>query len=183
MTRRLLLAILLLAACNASAKGSPSNEQDNPLQVQTSPGDFGNENEKPFELVLILGAMVFPVALICSYELCRSTRVRQLVPVGRFLPLSAMNPSQSSQDIGIFYCPSRGNSVISPSEGMAGHTFGEEKGSPSFRGFWGKVALLTGDFSVSGFLRAQTPTDPAFSVAYNESVHSCPVSRHATHAC
>jgi outer membrane biogenesis lipoprotein LolB len=60
VTRRLLLAILLLAACNASAKGSPSNEQDNPLQVQTSPGDFGNEYEKPFGLVLILGAMVFP---------------------------------------------------------------------------------------------------------------------------
>ena len=183
MTRRLLLAILLLATCNASGQASLSNEKDNLLQVQASPGDFGNENEKPFEVVLILGAMVFPVALICSYELCRSTRVRQLVPVGRFLALSAMNPSQSSQDIGIFYCAARGNSVISPSEGMAGHTFGEEKGGPSFRSFREKVALLTRDFSVSGFLRVQTPAHPASSVAYTESLHSCHVSRHATHAC
>ncbi len=183
MTRRILLAILLLATCNASGQASLSNEKDNLLQVQASPGDFGNENEKPFEVVLILGAMVFPVALICSYELCRSTRVRQLVPVGRFLPLPAVDASPSTQDIGIFYCAARGNSVISPSEGMAGHTFGEEKGGPSFRSFREKVALLTRDFSVSGFLRVQTPAHPASSVAYTESLHSCHVSRHATHAC
>src|SRR5260370_15246897 len=135
MTRRLLLAILLLATYNPSGEASFSKEKDNLLQVQTSPGNFGNENEKPFEVVLILGAMVFPVALICSYELCRSTRVRQLVPVGRFLPLPAVDGSQSSQDIGIFYCVARRNTVISPSEGMAGHTFGKGKGSPSFRTF------------------------------------------------
>jgi hypothetical protein len=97
-----LLAILLLAACTTEAKGRPSNQNDAQLQLQTSSGDFGNETEKPFELVLLLGAMAFPVTLICSYELCRSMRVRQPISFGSFFPLRPANASQAGRHMAMF---------------------------------------------------------------------------------
>jgi hypothetical protein len=74
-----LLAILLLASCNSEAKGRPSNENTLP-QVQLPAGVFGGQNEKTFQLFILLGAL--PVTLICSYEICRSIRVRRLRPRG-----------------------------------------------------------------------------------------------------
>jgi hypothetical protein len=75
-----LLAILLLASCNSEAKGRPSNERGTLLQVQPPAGVFEDQNEKTFQLFIFLGAL--PVTLICSYEICRSIRVRQLRPLG-----------------------------------------------------------------------------------------------------
>ena len=80
-----LLAILLLASCSSEAKGRPSNEGGTLLQAQPSSVAFENENEKTFELFVLLGAL--PVILICSYEVCRWIRVRQLSPRGSSLPL------------------------------------------------------------------------------------------------
>lgn len=112
MKLRFLLAILLLAVCNTVAMGRPADKSDSLLQGQTSAGDFGNENEKNFGLVL-LGVMAFPVILICSYELCRSLCVRQPVSVGSFLPLP-VNRSLVFRDVGIIHEVERGDSVLSP---------------------------------------------------------------------
>jgi hypothetical protein len=87
MKLQFLLAVLLLAAGNTEAKGRPSNDSHTLLHVLASPGDFGNQSEKPFEMLLLLGA--FPVALICSYEVCRSIRSRRFIPFGGFHPLTA----------------------------------------------------------------------------------------------
>jgi hypothetical protein len=92
MRLRFLLAMLLLAACSTAAMGRPSNRNDKPLQSQTFLADFGNESEGPFELALLLGAMTFPVILICSYELFRPLSVRKPAPSGSYLPLGAANP-------------------------------------------------------------------------------------------
>ena len=102
MKVRFLLAILLLAACNTEAKGRPSQENGTPLQLQTSPADFGNETGKTFELLLLLGAMAFPVTLICTYEFCRSIRVRRFMPFGSFHPLRAANASQEGRNMAMF---------------------------------------------------------------------------------
>jgi hypothetical protein len=103
MKFRFLLAVLILTACSSAAKSRPSSEKDNLLQAQTFAGDFENENVKPFELVLVLGAMAFPIGLICFYELCRSAPMRCINPVGTFFPLRAANGSQASHDIGFFH--------------------------------------------------------------------------------
>lgn len=95
------LGILLLAACTTGAKGRPSNQNDALLQLQTSTGALGNENEKPFELLLLLGATAFPVTLICTYELFRSIRAPRFIPFGSFHPLRAANASRVRHDIGI----------------------------------------------------------------------------------
>ncbi len=104
MKIRFLLAILLLATCNVAAKARPSREKVNLLPVRTLARVFENESVKPLELVLVLGAMAFPMTLICSYELCRSARVRQLHPVGSFFPLRATNDSRASHDMVFFHC-------------------------------------------------------------------------------
>jgi len=92
--------------------GRPADKSDSLLQGQTSAGDFGNENEKDFGLAL-LGVMAFPVILICSYELCRSLRLRQPVSVGSFLPLS-VDRSPVFRDVGIIHEVEREDSVLSP---------------------------------------------------------------------
>ena|SRR5258707_8312302 len=103
MKFRFLWAILLLTACNSAANGRHSGEKDNLPQAQTFAGDFENGNVKPFELLLVLGAMAFPITLICSYEICRSVRVRQLNSAGSFFPLRAANASRAAHDIGFFH--------------------------------------------------------------------------------
>jgi hypothetical protein len=107
MKFRFLFAILLLTACNSAANERPSGEKDNPPQMQTFAGDFENENVTPFELLFVLGAMAFPITLICSYELCRSARVRQLHSAGGFFPLRAVNAARATHDIGFFHCVER----------------------------------------------------------------------------
>lgn len=117
MQLRFLLAILLFAVCSTAAMGRPSNKINSLNQVHASLGDFGNENEKGFGLFL-LGVMAFPVILICSYELCRSLRVRQPVTVGSFLPLPTVNRSLVFRDVGIIHEAEREDSVLSPSKGV-----------------------------------------------------------------
>jgi hypothetical protein len=115
---RFLLAIVLLAVCNTVAMGDPSSKSDSLNQEQTSAGDFASENEKGLGLFL-LGVMAFPVILICSYELCRSLRVRQPVPVGSFHPLPTVNRSLVFRDVGIIHEMKREDSLLSPSKGVA----------------------------------------------------------------
>jgi len=129
---RFLLAILLLAVCNTAAMGHPSDKSDSLLQGQTSAGDFGSENEKDFELAL-LGVMAFPVILICSYELCRSLRVRQPVSVGSFFPLP-VDRSLLFRDVRIIHEVEREGSVLSPSKGVAWNSVCLCGGSPSVTG-------------------------------------------------
>jgi hypothetical protein len=99
-----LLAILLLASCNCEAKGRPSNEKGTLLQLQPSPGPVENENASTFELFILLGAAAFPVTLICSYEVCRSIRVRPLSPRGSSLSPRAVNAPQMNHGMGVFLC-------------------------------------------------------------------------------
>lgn len=96
-----LLSFLLLTACSASAVEGPSKEKDALLLSQTSVTEFGNENESPFELLLLLGAMAFPVALICSYEVYQSICARRLFPSDS---LRAVNASLVSRDMGNVRC-------------------------------------------------------------------------------
>ncbi len=122
MKLRFLLAILLFAVCGTAAMGRPCNKIDSLNidslnQVHASLGDFGTENEKGFGLFL-LGAMAFPVILICSYELCRSLRVRQPVTVGSFHPLPAVKYSLVFRDVGIIHEGEREHSVLVPSKGV-----------------------------------------------------------------
>jgi hypothetical protein len=124
MKLRLLLAILLLAVTSTSAMGRSSNNSDSLLQVQASAGDFGNENQKASELIFLLGAMAFPVLLICSYELCRSLRVRHAVSFEGFLPLPGANRLLAIGDVGIIHEVERENSALSPSNDIAWHAVG-----------------------------------------------------------
>ncbi len=78
MIFRFLLAILLFATCNTGADGRSASERGSLLQVQPSPFHVHKENKETFEMVLFLGALAFPVILICASEVCRSIRVRQL---------------------------------------------------------------------------------------------------------
>jgi hypothetical protein len=96
------LPILLLTTCNVPAKTHPSHQKDNLPQAQAFAGDLENENVKPFELLLVLGAMAFPITMMCSYELCCSARARQLHSAGSFLPIRAAHGSRASHDIGFF---------------------------------------------------------------------------------
>jgi hypothetical protein len=96
MKVRLLLTILLLAACSTDAKARPYDENHTVPHVQASAGDLGSENQQPFELLLLLGAMAFPVTLICTYELCRSLRVGRVTPFGSFHPLRAAHASRGT---------------------------------------------------------------------------------------
>jgi hypothetical protein len=104
MKLRFLLAVLLLAACNASAVERPSKAKDTVLQAQTFVIDIGSDNEHPLELALLLGAMVFPVILICSHEVYQSIRARLLFPQGSLLPLPSVNVSRVSREVGNVHC-------------------------------------------------------------------------------
>jgi hypothetical protein len=104
MKLRFPLAVLLLAACNASAMERPSKEKDTLLHAQSFVTDFGSENERPLELALLLGAMVFPVILICSHEAYQSIRARRLFPQGSLLPLPSVNVSRVSREVGNVHC-------------------------------------------------------------------------------
>ena len=121
MKLRLLLVILLLAVTSTSATGRPSNETHSLLRVQASAGDFGNESQKASELILLLGAMAFPVFLICSYEVCRSLRVPKPVSFEGFLPLPGANRLLAADEVGIIDEVERENSSFSTGKEMAWH--------------------------------------------------------------
>ena len=117
MRLRFLLAILLLAACNAEASGHSSTEKNTLLQEQSLPGAFEKENRSTLGLVLFLWASALPVTLICSYEVCRSIGERKRIPFGGPLCARAAAASRVTHDMGVFPCVERKDSASSSSKG------------------------------------------------------------------
>jgi len=115
MRLRFLLALFLLAACNAEASGHSSTEKNTLLQVQSLPGAFEKENKGTFGLVLFLWASALPVTLICSYEVCRSIGERKRIPFGGSFCARAAGASGVSHDMGVFPFGERKDSASSSS--------------------------------------------------------------------